>query len=145
MPTKATLFGLDLRFRKVDQKLLEEKEKKNASKVIIGRSKDGFNRHHIPVDPLTISLTKLEKRQVGLRRSLQPVYKDTAENSCFESLVKERKYNIMPKNISFRKPNDSPDVKPLNEEELLKQHQKKLEKSNVDALISKTKGELVGI
>ena len=51
----------------------------------------------------------------------------------------------MPKNISFRKPDDSPDVTPLNEEELLRQHQKKLEKSNVDALISKTKGELVGI
>jgi hypothetical protein len=37
VPTKATLFGLDLRFRKIDQKLLEEKEKKNASKVVLGR------------------------------------------------------------------------------------------------------------
>lgn len=45
VPTKATLFGLDLRFRKIDQKLLEDKERKNASKVVIGRSKDGFNRH----------------------------------------------------------------------------------------------------
>jgi hypothetical protein len=69
MPTKATLFGLDLRFRKIDQKLLEEKEKKNASKVVLGRQKDGFNRHHNPVNPATISLTKLDKRLVGLRRS----------------------------------------------------------------------------
>ena len=33
VPTKATLFGLDVRFREVDKKVAEEREKKNASRI----------------------------------------------------------------------------------------------------------------
>ena len=40
MPTKATLFGLDVRFRGIDQKLAEDKEKRNASRV----NKSGTNK-----------------------------------------------------------------------------------------------------
>ena len=32
VPTKAALFGLDVRFRKVDQQILEEKLRRNAFK-----------------------------------------------------------------------------------------------------------------
>ena len=62
MPTKATLFGLDVRFREIDRKIAEEKERKNASSIKLGSSiKDKLgsvkvNRHLIPptVNPSTI-------------------------------------------------------------------------------------------
>ena len=58
-------------------------------------------------------------------------------------MIKERKYHQMPKNISFRKPVEKVIEKmPLKENEKFKRHQKKLEKSQVDSMISKTKGEL---
>ena len=50
VPTKAALFGLDIRFREVDQRIMEEKMKRNALKV--GGRKSSLtgikNRHIFP-------------------------------------------------------------------------------------------------
>ncbi len=58
LPTKASLFGLDVRFRLVDKKIADENEKRNSTKIkISGKSKsklnitsftDDFNRHKLP-------------------------------------------------------------------------------------------------
>jgi hypothetical protein len=58
VPTKASLFGLDVRFREIDKKIADENEKRNASKIkISGKSQsklnlttftDDFNRHKLP-------------------------------------------------------------------------------------------------
>jgi len=57
-PTKASLFGLDIRFRQIDKKIAEENEKRNSTKIrISGISKsklnltttsEDFNRHKFP-------------------------------------------------------------------------------------------------
>jgi hypothetical protein len=96
---------------------LEEKERKNASKVVLGRAKDGQNRHVIPINPTSISLIKPQVKHSLLRRSLQPLpARKQTETSCFDTLIEERKYNVMPRNMSFRKPEDSPEKVPLTEE-----------------------------
>ena len=58
IPTKASLFGLDVRFRQIDKKIADENEKRNATKIkISGKSQsklnlttftDEFNRHKLP-------------------------------------------------------------------------------------------------
>lgn len=58
LPTKASLFGLDVRFRLVDKKIADENEKRNSTKIkISGKSQsklnitsftDDFNRHKLP-------------------------------------------------------------------------------------------------
>ena len=58
VPTKASLFGLDVRFREIDKKIADENEKRNATKIkISGKSQsklnlttftDDFNRHKLP-------------------------------------------------------------------------------------------------
>jgi hypothetical protein len=58
IPTKASLFGLDVRFRQIDKKIADENEKINATKIkISGKSQsklnlttftDEFNRHKLP-------------------------------------------------------------------------------------------------
>lgn len=51
MPTKATLFGLDVRFREIDKKVAEEREKKNASRIKITSNRGQsakVNRHMVP-------------------------------------------------------------------------------------------------
>ena len=58
VPTKASLFGLDVRFRQIDKKIADENEKRNATKIkISGKSQsklnlttytDDFNRHKLP-------------------------------------------------------------------------------------------------
>lgn len=50
VPTKAALFGLDVRFRSVDKQIMEEKLRRSAFKT--GRKKDtngeSLNRHSYP-------------------------------------------------------------------------------------------------
>ena len=58
LPTKESLFGLDVRFRQIDKKIADENEKRNATKIkISGKSQsklnlttftDDFNRHKLP-------------------------------------------------------------------------------------------------
>ena len=64
VPTKATLFGLDVRFREIDKKVAEEREKRNASRIKISSNRLALslkvNRHLVPsnINSSTISLTK---------------------------------------------------------------------------------------
>jgi len=52
VPTKATLFGLDVRFRHIDQKMADEKAARSLSKLRINdRDNKKKNRHSIPIDP----------------------------------------------------------------------------------------------
>lgn len=67
-PSKAGLFGLDVRFRPIDQKLAEDNERKHKlkkNKFDVSNEKsfkmgflDDFNRHKLPsqIDPNRISL-----------------------------------------------------------------------------------------
>ena len=53
VPTKAALFGLDVRFRHIDQKIALDNEKRNASKIRLhskpkSRGDENINRHKIP-------------------------------------------------------------------------------------------------
>ena len=53
VPTKATLFGLDVRFRHIDQKIALDNEKRNASRIRLhakprSRGDEAVNRHKIP-------------------------------------------------------------------------------------------------
>ncbi len=55
VPTKATLFGLDVRFREIDKKVAEEREKKNASRIKISTGNrlalsTKVNRHLVPTN-----------------------------------------------------------------------------------------------
>ena len=45
IPTKAALFGLDVRFRKVDQAILEERMRRNAFKRRQTRDQSAPSRH----------------------------------------------------------------------------------------------------
>ena len=49
MPTKAALFGLDVRFRQVDQAILEEKLRRNAFKRKKARDQSAPSRHSLPI------------------------------------------------------------------------------------------------
>lgn len=49
VPTKAALFGLDVRFRAVDQAILEEKLRRNAFKRRQTRDQSAPSRHSIPM------------------------------------------------------------------------------------------------
>jgi hypothetical protein len=53
----------------------------------------------------------------------------------------------LPKDLSFRRPalELHPTLDLDGDEESVKRHQRKLEKSNVDVMISKTKGELSAV
>lgn len=53
VPTKATLFGLDVRFRHIDQKIALDNEKRNASRIRLhakprSRGDEAVNRHKLP-------------------------------------------------------------------------------------------------
>ena len=53
VPTKAALFGLDVRFRHIDQKIALDNEKRNASRIRLhakpkSRGDEAINRHKIP-------------------------------------------------------------------------------------------------
>ena len=61
IPTKATLFGLDVRFRHIDQKIADEKAAKSLSKSKINNSKGTrSNRHNLPkhVNPSQLFLQR---------------------------------------------------------------------------------------
>jgi len=49
VPTKAALFGLDVRFRRVDQAILEEKLRRNAFKRKDKRDQSAPSRHSLPM------------------------------------------------------------------------------------------------
>ena len=49
VPTKAALFGLDVRFRKVDQAILEEKLRRNAFRRKKSRDQSAPSRHSLPM------------------------------------------------------------------------------------------------
>lgn len=49
VPTKAALFGLDVRFRRVDQKILDEKLRRNAFKKKKARDQSAPGRHSLPM------------------------------------------------------------------------------------------------
>ena len=49
VPTKAALFGLDVRFRRVDQRLLEEKMRRNAFRQRKTRDASAPSRHSLPM------------------------------------------------------------------------------------------------
>ena len=51
IPTKAALFGLDVRFRKVDQAILEERIRRNAFKRKKSRDQSAPSRHSVPMQP----------------------------------------------------------------------------------------------
>jgi hypothetical protein len=47
VPTKASLFGLDIRFRPIDQKLSEEKKARSLSKLRMTGGRGGSNNRHV--------------------------------------------------------------------------------------------------
>ena len=50
-PTKATLFGLDVRFRHIDKRIADEKAARSLSKLRINdRKGERQNRHKIPLE-----------------------------------------------------------------------------------------------
>jgi len=49
VPTKAALFGLDVRFRHVDQLALEEQQRRNAFKRKQNRDLSAPSRHSLPM------------------------------------------------------------------------------------------------
>ena len=49
VPTKAALFGLDVRFRRVDQAILDEKLRRNAFKRGVKRDQSAPSRHSLPM------------------------------------------------------------------------------------------------
>ena len=56
IPTKATLFGLDVRFRSVEQKMLEDKLRRTAFKRPKTREFGGpVNRHEPPMERRLVS------------------------------------------------------------------------------------------
>lgn len=74
VPTKATLFGLDVRFRHIDEKIAQDNEKRNASRITLqgkprSRGDEAVNRHKIPknLNMDKMSLQKTSNRYgVGL-------------------------------------------------------------------------------
>ena len=75
MPTKATLFGLDVRFRHIDQKIALDNEKRNASRIRLAgkprsRGDEAANRHKIPKD-LNMERMSLQKSSNRYGLSLQ--------------------------------------------------------------------------
>jgi len=49
VPTKATLFGLDVRFRHIDDKIAAEKDARKATRPGANKEKGVANRHALPV------------------------------------------------------------------------------------------------
>ena len=76
IPTKATLFGLDVRFRSVEQKMLEDKLRRTAFKRPKTREFGGpVNRHEPP----------LERRLVSSQARRDPTLKAMVKSSqCIE-------------------------------------------------------------
>lgn len=75
VPTKAALFALDVRFRPVEQRMLEERLRKTAFKKKAQSKEDGQgNRHGKPTDRRMLSqhakretaLNDLQKRAVAV-------------------------------------------------------------------------------
>eukprot|EP00347_Sterkiella_histriomuscorum_P002856 403366532 len=78
IPTKATLFGLDVRFRAIDQKLEEDKKKRSAFKNMGKKKKGGINnsqgdidqeeqvanRHSLPVPQKYLSIERQQQQQL---------------------------------------------------------------------------------
>lgn len=65
VPSKATLFGLDIRFRHIDEKIAQDIEKRNASRIRLhgkprSRGDEAVNRHKIPKN---LNLDKMSFQQ----------------------------------------------------------------------------------
>ena len=66
-PTKATLFGLDIRFRHIDEKVEAEKAARSLSKQKLQKGKaNKSNRHVLPkhINPLVLNDNKSQLQSI---------------------------------------------------------------------------------
>ena len=89
IPTKATLFGLDVRFRVVDQKMLEDKLRRTAFKRPKTREHGGPSNRHDP--PLERRLVSSQCRREPTLRALTKTAQCTQEHEDGLDLIKFEK------------------------------------------------------
>ena len=93
MPTKATLFGLDVRFRHIDEKIAAEKAARSATRPGATNKNNGVaNRHALPqvVNPKLFSSTGRKPANLLLSKqatSLGKLQDYTSTNDSLPNLI----------------------------------------------------------
>ena len=99
VPTKAALFGLDVRFRVIEQKLLQEKIQRSAFNVCKGKSSSDIgNRHQYPA---VEKITKVRKTTRGHPISFKA-------GTCFDQVITDDLNARLPSKISYLVKQDEP-------------------------------------
>jgi hypothetical protein len=91
VPTKAALFGLDVRFRVIEEKMLQDKLKRSSFNV--SKGKKGYevgNRHTHPSQDKIQSLRKVVDKQY-----------DFKAGTCFDDVVTNQLNSKLPAKISY--------------------------------------------
>lgn len=87
VPTKAALFGLDVRFRNVDKQIMDEKLRRSAFKT--GRNKDtngySLNRHSFPEQAL--GLIKFKTASSAGRVSKKNLVTQFTAGTCYDEVI----------------------------------------------------------
>ncbi len=92
VPTKAALFGLDVRFRVIEKKMLDEKIARSSFNVIKGKSSsDVRNRHQYPSED-KISLLRKTART-------RPYHLNAG--TCFDGVISDDLNARLPGKISY--------------------------------------------
>ena len=100
VPTKAALFGLDVRFRVIEKKMLDEKIARSSFNVTKGKSaSDVGNRHQYPP----------QEKIAQLRKTARTRPYNLKAGTCFDGVISDDLNARLPSKISYVvKEKDSP-------------------------------------
>lgn len=101
VPTKAALFGLDVRFRVIEQKMLQDKI--NRSSFTVGKGKKSSevgNRHQYPSTDKITTLRKTHHHPFNFKTG-----------TCFDQVITDDLNYILPSKVSYLVNDSKPKTK----------------------------------
>ena len=118
IPTKAALFGLDVRFRAVDQAALDEKLRRNAFKKRQARDLSAPSRHSLPMQAQYMK-TKSKRDATMLQLQSYATHKKTDRDDGlpivrFERQKEDQINRRQPESVQQTSENDTTSVEAAN-------------------------------